>query len=92
MLTDLPCSQIYPAISFLAKSLVMLISINVIIKDGLAGKEYKSAMFGVAGMFLCDILLGNLAAERFNELRLGGKAKAHLRTAILNINIQLTRQ
>ena len=70
----------------------MLISINVVIKDGLAGETYKPTMFGVAGMFLLDIFLGNLAAERFNELRLGGKAKAHLRTAILNVNIQLTRQ
>lgn len=82
----------YPCISWLVNSLVILLTINVVIIDGKKGSEYKLAMFKIAAAFVLNVLLGNIAAERYNELRLGGKAKAHLRTAILNVNIQLTRK
>ena len=82
----------YPCISWLINALVILLTINVVINDGQRGRHYHFAMFQIAAAFVLNVLLGHIAAEQYNALRLGGKAKAHLRTAILNVNLQLTRK
>ena len=39
--------------------------------------------------FMLNLVFEHMTIERCNELRLGGKARGHLRTAILNVNLQL---
>ena len=60
----------------------------MLLNDILPAKKELRLCF-VAAAFVANLLLENIVHERYNELRIGGKARALLRTALLNVSIQL---
>ena len=43
-------------------------------------------------VYIVNVLLEHICVERKNALRLGGKARSHLRSCMLNVNLQLERE
>ena len=76
--------QLYPAVSWLCLKLILLLLLNNILPS-----ENEVHLWFVAAAFVANLLLENIVAERYNELRIGGKARGLLRTALLDVSSQL---
>merc|ERR1712166_818376 len=76
--------KLYPAVSWLCLKLILLLLLNNILPS-----ENEVHLWFVAAAFVANLLLENIVAERYNELRIGGKARGLLRTALLDVSSQL---
>ena len=60
----------YPSISWLVKKLILLIVINDVVKH-----DKTTLLLIMCILYIANLILEHITVERYNELRLGGKAK-----------------
>ena len=79
--------QMDAPISWLTKKAILVLLINMITKN-----LDRNLVWWCIGAYIAEMIVSQAFAEAYNNLRLGGKAKKHLRTSMLNVNIQLTNR
>jgi len=77
--------QVDAPVSWLTQKIVLVLLVNMITEE-----EDKDLIWWCIGAFVADLIISHLVVEARNNLRLEGKAKGHLRSSVLNQNIQLT--
>ena len=55
-------------------------------------QEQEDNMIILCVLYIVNVAFDHICVERKNKLRLGGKARSHLRTCMLNVNLQLERE
>ena len=86
--------KLYPAVHWIMCQLLMLLALNnaVEVKDTITTFKYRGVIYILAGVYMASLTAQTIASWRFLALRLGGKARKHLREAVLATMIHLTEK
>lgn len=82
----------YPAVHWIICQLLMLLALNNAVdkENTITEFQYRTVIYILAAVYMTSLTLQTVASWSFFALRLGGKARKHLREAVLTTMIHLT--